>query len=152
MAALDKLLKSNELNFLLLSTVPATLTAFVSARWMLTRLAWWLGGGSRLTTSSIQSTMRDIDRLLNIDRDDDGGSGLAAITQGRLICLTHYLRHHAAGLPNSASGSAAWLGTRTLPHMRTLFFQDIRDLENAQLTGLQKRNVVERMYRTFRFL
>ncbi|KAJ2337405.1 Nuclear control of ATPase protein 2 [Coemansia sp. RSA 2681] len=154
MAALDKLLKSNELNFLLLSTVPATLTVFVSARWLVTRVAWWLSGGSRYTTTSIQLTMRSIDRLLNIDRGSDS-SQLLASTQGRLICLTHYLRHHAAGLPNSAS--AGWLGTsggwlRTLPHARTLFFQDIRDLESAQLTGTQKRHIVERMYRTFRFL
>ncbi|KAJ2747686.1 Nuclear control of ATPase protein 2 [Coemansia sp. BCRC 34301] len=160
MAALDKLLKSNELNFLLLSTVPATLTVVVAARWLATRVAWWLGGGSRYTTASIQSTMRDIDRLLNIDKGESAGSDssqlLAATTQGRLICLTHYLRHHAAGLPDSAS--AGWLGTtsggrlRTLPHARTLFFQDIRDLESAQLTGMQKRHVVERMYRSFRFL
>ncbi|KAJ2863713.1 Nuclear control of ATPase protein 2 [Coemansia aciculifera] len=160
MAALDKLLKSNELNFLLLSTVPATLSVYVAARWLFRRVAWWLGGSSRYTATSIQSTMRDIDRLLNIDEGecptgDKDRNQLLASTQGRLVCLTHYLRHHAAALPNSAS--AGWLGTsggwlRTLPHARSLFFQDIRDLESAQLTGLQKRHVVERMYRTFRFL
>ncbi|KAJ2036666.1 Nuclear control of ATPase protein 2 [Coemansia sp. RSA 2337] len=160
MAALDKLLKSNELNFLLLSTVPATLSVYVAARWLFTRVTWWLGGSSRYTATSIQSTMRDIDRLLNIDEgecpaDDNDCNRLLASTQGRLICLTHYLRHHAAALPNSAS--AGWLGTsggwlRTLPLTRSLFFQDIRDLESAQLTGFQKRHVIERMYRTFRFL
>ncbi|KAJ2337347.1 Nuclear control of ATPase protein 2 [Coemansia sp. RSA 2671] len=160
MAALDKLLKSNELNFLLLSTVPATLSAYVAARWFFTRMGWWLSGRGRYTATSIQSTMRDIDRLLNIDEGecsagDKDCNQLLASTQGRLICLTHYLRHHASALPNSAS--AGWLGTgggllRTLPHARSLFFQDIRDLESAQLSGLQKRHVVERMYRTFRFL
>ncbi|KAJ2811805.1 Nuclear control of ATPase protein 2, partial [Coemansia furcata] len=111
MAALDKLLKSNELNFLLLSTVPATLTVYVAARWLFTRVAWWLGGNSRYTATSIQSTMRDIDRLLNIDENqrpvgENGCNQLLASTHGRLICLTHYLRYHATALPNSAS--AGW--------------------------------------------
>ncbi|KAJ1997084.1 Nuclear control of ATPase protein 2, partial [Coemansia thaxteri] len=167
MAALDKLLKSNELNFLLLSTVPATLTIYAAIRWLYVRASWWIGGSSRHTTSSIQAIMRDIDRLLNIDTSEKSGaiaaeraivggdSMLMAAPLGRLICLTHYLRHHATSLSNSTS--AGWLGTSsgwvcTLPHARSLFLQDIRDLESAVLTSTQKRRVVERMYRTFRFI
>ncbi|KAJ2128186.1 Nuclear control of ATPase protein 2, partial [Coemansia sp. RSA 678] len=42
MAALDKLLKSNELNFLLLSTVPATLSIYAAAKWLSIRISWWI--------------------------------------------------------------------------------------------------------------
>ncbi|KAI8324164.1 NCA2-domain-containing protein [Martensiomyces pterosporus] len=166
MAALDKLLKSNELNFLLLSTVPATLSIYSAFRWISSTFSWWVNGSSRHTVTSIQMIMRDIDRLLNIDSDnaqrrDRDMSGLiqdlapSSATQGRLICYTHYLRYHAMSLPNSAS--AGTLRTNAgrlsvLPHAKTLFLQDVRDLESASLSSRQKRNVVERMYRTFRFL
>ncbi|KAJ2089812.1 hypothetical protein IW138_003106 [Coemansia sp. RSA 986] len=65
MAALDKLLKSNELNFLLLSTVPATLTIYAAANWISGSLSWLIGGKKRNTITSIQLVVRDIDRLLN---------------------------------------------------------------------------------------
>ncbi|KAJ1955078.1 Intraflagellar transport protein 88, partial [Dipsacomyces acuminosporus] len=67
MAALDKLLKSNELNFLLLSTVPASLTILSAFRWLSSAFSRWVNGSSRHATASIQLIMRDIDRLLNID-------------------------------------------------------------------------------------
>ncbi|KAJ2727212.1 Intraflagellar transport protein 88, partial [Coemansia sp. Cherry 401B] len=67
MAALDKLLKSNELNFLLLSTVPATLSIYAAAEWISKQMSWWISGSSRHTVASIQIIVRDIDRLLNTD-------------------------------------------------------------------------------------
>ncbi|KAJ1891115.1 Nuclear control of ATPase protein 2 [Kickxella alabastrina] len=158
MAALDKLLKSNELNFLLLSTVPATLSIYAAANWISAKLSWWVSGSSRYTVSSIQATMRDIDRLLNSEISEAKGHAdtrLPATTQGLLICHTHYLRHHAMLLPNSTSvgrlrTGAGWF--QTLPHTRSMFLQDIGDIERASFTSVQKRNVIDRMYRTFRFL
>ncbi|KAJ2345105.1 Nuclear control of ATPase protein 2 [Coemansia sp. RSA 2618] len=163
MAALDKLLKSNELNFLLLSTVPATLSIYAASTWLSARVSWWISGSSRHTVSSIQTIVRDIDRLLNSGAETgslDCPAGvdilqLPAISQGHLVCLTHYLRHHAQMLPNSASAGRLQTGagwSSTLPHTRTMFLQDIRDIESANLNIAQKQNVVQRMYRTFRFL
>ncbi|KAJ2802686.1 Nuclear control of ATPase protein 2 [Coemansia helicoidea] len=155
MAALDKLLKANELNFLLLSTVPATLTIFAAAKWLASRLSWWVSGSSRDMVSSIQAVVRDIDRLLNANAGAAGGGQLSAVAQGRLVCLTHYLRHHAARLRNPASAdtlrtAAGW--AHIPPRTRTLFLQDICDLENVELDIPQKLRVVDRMFRTFRFL
>ncbi|KAJ2550918.1 Nuclear control of ATPase protein 2 [Coemansia sp. RSA 1933] len=162
MAALDKLLKSNELNFLLLSTVPATLTVYAAVNWISGSLSWLMGGRKCNTITSIQLVVRDIDRLLN---NSSGGprsqpfSGVSeqtsAATHGRLICLTHYLRHHAKHIPNSATlgrmrTGAGWC--YVLPHSRALFIEDVRDIESVFLTTNQKRNVVDRMYRIFRFL
>ncbi|KAJ2793936.1 Intraflagellar transport protein 88, partial [Coemansia guatemalensis] len=65
MAALDKLLKSNELNFLLLSTVPATLSIYAAVGWLSSRFSWWVSGGKRNMIISLQLIVRDIDRLLN---------------------------------------------------------------------------------------
>ncbi|KAJ1724815.1 hypothetical protein LPJ53_000951 [Coemansia erecta] len=153
MAALDKLLKSNELNFLLLSTVPATLSLYAAGRWAFSKVSWWVGGGSRFTVSSIRVVVRDIDRLLNA-RDgrslEGDNSKTDAITQGQLICYTHYLRHHAQLLPNAGSSgriraAAGWV--YTLPHTRSMFLQDIRDIESASFTSAQKRNVLEQQDR-----
>ncbi|KAJ2787833.1 hypothetical protein GGI15_000402 [Coemansia interrupta] len=149
MAALDKLLKSNELNFLLLSTVPATLSLYAAGRWVFSKVSWWIGGGSRFTVSSIQVVVRDIDRLLNAQdgRSSEGEDSRAdAVTQGQLICYTHYLRHHAQILPNAGSSGRVRAATGwvyTLPHTRSMFLQDIRDIESASFTGTQKRNVLE---------
>ncbi|KAJ2162132.1 Nuclear control of ATPase protein 2 [Coemansia sp. RSA 552] len=157
MAALDKLLKSNELNFLLLSTVPATLSIYAAVSWLASRVSWWASGGSRHTMASIATVVRDIDRLLNTSSPpaSEAPSRLPAAAQGRLICLAHYLRHHAHSLPNAPSvgrlqTGAGWVCT--LPRMRTMFLQDIRDIECADLTTAQKQRVVSRMSRTFHFL
>ncbi|KAJ2857017.1 Intraflagellar transport protein 88 [Coemansia erecta] len=164
MAALDKLLKSNELNFLLLSTVPATLSIYAAGRWISSKFAWWISGSSRYTISSICVVMRDIDRLLNnssssASNDETSNSETTlyttSIAHGKLICFTHYLRHHAMSLPDSgATGKArvasGWVST--LPRTRSMFLQDVRDIESVALDSAQKRNVVDRMYRTFRFL
>ncbi|KAJ2786221.1 Nuclear control of ATPase protein 2 [Coemansia javaensis] len=152
MAALDKLLKSNELNFLLLSTVPATLSIYAAARWLSAWLSWWVSGGSRSMVASMQAIVRDIDRLLGAA---GAAAQLPAAAQGRLICLTHYLRHHAQRLPNAASaGTLQTPAGRvpTLPRTRELFLQDIRDLEGVATGVAQKQRIVDRMYRTFRFL
>ncbi|KAJ1725984.1 Nuclear control of ATPase protein 2 [Coemansia biformis] len=106
MAAPDKLLKANELNFLLLSTVPATLTIYTAAKWLSTRLSWWISSGSREMAASMQVIVRDIDRLLNAGAGAAKAAAgnaptgardgrLSAVAQGRLVCLTHYLRYHA---------------------------------------------------------
>ncbi|KAJ2084227.1 Nuclear control of ATPase protein 2 [Coemansia sp. RSA 988] len=160
MAALDKLLKSNELNFLLLSTVPATLSIYAAVDWLSSRFSWWISGGRRNMIISLQLIVRDIDRLLNQDIASDmpaenGILQLPAVAQGRLICLTHYLRHHAQELPDSASAGRlrtelGW--SQALPFTRTLFLQDIGDMESATLGVLQKRRVIARMYKTFHFL
>ncbi|KAJ2610144.1 Nuclear control of ATPase protein 2 [Coemansia sp. RSA 1804] len=161
MAALDKLLKSNELNFLLLSTVPATLSIYAGARWILRRLSWLAGGKERSTITSIQLVVRDIDRLLNNASNSTRKHPLQsmatqeAATHGRIICLTHYLRHHAQRLPNTAMPGSMRTGVGWcyfLPHTRALFMEDIRDIESVFLTNIQKRNVIDRMYRTFQFL
>ncbi|KAJ2398699.1 Intraflagellar transport protein 88 [Coemansia sp. RSA 2559] len=139
MAALDKLLKSNELNFLLLSTVPATLSIYAAATWISSSLSWLMGGRKRNTITSIQLVVRDIDRLLNNStaepqtRPSPGEAAQTAATHGRLVCLTHYLRHHAKHIPNNAAlgriqTGAGWC--RVLPHTRSLFLEDVRDIES----------------------
>ncbi|ORX67759.1 NCA2-domain-containing protein [Linderina pennispora] len=151
MAALDKLLKSNELNFLLLSTVPATLTLYSAASWVSSLLSRWISGASRHAVASIQVSMRDIDRLLNIDESKP----VPPAVQGQLICLTLDLRRQALALPNAAAPGVLRLGHNWLPappRARSMFLQDVRDLESARLSGRQKRQVIERMHRTFRFL
>ncbi|KAJ2845053.1 Nuclear control of ATPase protein 2 [Coemansia brasiliensis] len=157
MAALDKLLRSNELNFLLLSTVPATFSIYAAIKWLSARVSWWTSGNNRHTVASIRVIVRDIDRLLNTEckENEEHKTHLSSVSQGNLICLTNYLRYHTRGLPNLASPGRLSIGSgwiHTLPYTRNMFIQDIRDIEAAEFSVAQKQQVVQRMYRTFKFL
>jgi nuclear-control-of-ATPase protein 2 len=60
-------------------------------------------------------------------------------TQGILLCEVHLLRAYAHSLPPQNS-------------TRARFMEDIRDLENPNLTSEQKIQTVARMHRFWKFL
>lgn len=60
-------------------------------------------------------------------------------TQGILLCEVHLLRAYAHHLPSQNS-------------TRARFLEDLRDLENINLTTEQKIQTIARMYRFYKFL
>ncbi|KAI9028196.1 ATP synthase regulation protein NCA2-domain-containing protein [Phycomyces nitens] len=148
MSALDKLLKSNELNFAFLAVAPSMLLTWASFSWINNVYKSRTGQRVKKIGQPLRDTLRRVERLLNLGslsetRDDsklDSDDGLLSCeSQGTLLCEVHLLRSYAHGLPNRNS-------------MRELFMQDLRDLEDPKLTRTQKIQTVARMYRYWGFL
>ncbi|KAG1470962.1 hypothetical protein G6F56_002391 [Rhizopus delemar] len=152
MSALDKLLKSNELNFAFLAVAPSMLLTWASASWFKNAVQ---GKTKQRVTKAglpIRETLRRIERQLIIrtpqtelsewqqrtsseqDRVQEDCE-----TQGLLLCEIHLLRSYAVILP-------------TKNNTRARFLEDIRDLENPLLTNNQKIQTVARMCRFWNFL
>ncbi|KAL0093120.1 ATP synthase regulation protein NCA2-domain-containing protein [Phycomyces blakesleeanus] len=150
MSALDKLLKSNELNFAFLAVAPSMLLTWASFSWINNFYKSRTGQKVRKIGQPLRDTLRRVGRLLNLgslagERKEDGSQSdsndglLSCESQGTLLCEVHLLRSYAHGLPNRNS-------------MRELFMQDLRDLEDPNLTRSQKIQTIARMYRHWRFL
>ncbi|KAG0165135.1 Nuclear control of ATPase protein 2 [Apophysomyces sp. BC1034] len=139
MSALDKLLKSNELNFAFLAVAPSMLLTWASLAWL--RNIYQRRSGKRLKQVGrpIRAAMRRIDRLLNLAAYDEDDQLLNCQTQGSLLCEVHLLRSYTYYLPKRHA-------------MRELFIEDLRDLENPQLTQAQKLRTIARMNRFYSFM
>ncbi|KAJ1675885.1 Intraflagellar transport protein 88 [Spiromyces aspiralis] len=155
MAALDKLLKANELNFAFLAAFPAALVLYggwrLAARWVKC-----LGGagGRRRSRHAILDIMHEIDKLLNNASTVEEPKlreqrlCLSPIEQGHLLCLTRQLRYHSRSLPDGATalGLSTVIGLNSWP-IRGTFLRDVCDLENGRFMIEQRRRVLQRMYR-----
>ncbi|KAI9272510.1 ATP synthase regulation protein NCA2-domain-containing protein [Sporodiniella umbellata] len=152
MSALDKLLKSNELNFAFLAVAPSMLLTWASASWMKNVFRGRTKQRVTQVGLPIRETLRRIDRQLIVrtpqtelnewqTKAADQKDQLQADceTQGLLLCEIHLLRSYATALP-------------TKNNMRARFLEDIRDLENANLTNNQKTQTIARMCRFWTFL
>ncbi|TPX48167.1 hypothetical protein SeMB42_g03112 [Synchytrium endobioticum] len=139
MSALDKLLKSNELNFAFLAVVPSLLVTYGAAR-----LAYHAIGGQRSrgwthTRTSLIKNLRDIERTLNTSSSSDtrlssSAHKLNAAQQGLLLVHMTQLRKLARALPRRGN-------------LRTYFVEDVRDIENGELSVGQRLRIIDRMWR-----
>ncbi|GAA5802127.1 ATP synthase regulation protein NCA2-domain-containing protein [Helicostylum pulchrum] len=136
MTALDKLLKSNELNFAFLAVAPSMLITWGALSWL--KRIWQRRSGRNigLIGLPIRQTMRRIERLFNLSSDSNT---LDCESQGILLCEVHLLRSYSLHLSMRNS-------------IRELFIEDLRDLENPRLTVKQKLETIERMTRSWSFL
>ncbi|KAJ1973043.1 Nuclear control of ATPase protein 2 [Dimargaris xerosporica] len=164
MSSLDKLLKANELNFAFLAVAPAlVVTYFVGSQlralWVRSR-----GRSGRQSGVHIRLILRDVERLLNLHdagHESQRGEKIPFEIQGYVLCLTNRLRDWAQQLPNSSSTTAFAiplvdallpLSKPELPYLRRHFLQDVRDLEDAQLSCHQRIQTIRRMHQTYQFL
>ncbi|KAG1458269.1 hypothetical protein G6F55_005447 [Rhizopus delemar] len=153
MSALDKLLKSNELNFAFLAVAPSMLVTWASASWLKDILQGKSKQRMTKTGLPIHETLRRIERQLIIRTPQQPSSEWQqrtmisekdrlqadCETQGLLLCEIHLLRAYATTLP-------------TRKNTRARFLEDIRDLENPNLTNTQKIQTIARMCRFWNFL
>ncbi|CAO3642350.1 unnamed protein product [Mucor hiemalis] len=154
MSALDKLLKSNELNFAFLAVAPSMLLTWATASWFKNAVQGRSSQKMKKTGQPMRETLRRIERQLILNEpipkggdlgewkvlsDEDMEHQTECETQGILICEVHLLRAYANTLPLRNS-------------TRARFMEDIRDLENPKLTSEQKIQTIARMNRYWSFL
>ncbi|KAI8596023.1 ATP synthase regulation protein NCA2-domain-containing protein [Dissophora ornata] len=138
MAALDKLLKANELNFAFLAVGPSLLLLWaVSSQ---AKSVWQRMAGRNLGVISIQmkNSLRRVERLLNLAMRAKKGK-VPYRTQGLILCEVHLLRTFAARLTRNEG-------------LRDKVMEDLREIEESSLTVHQRLRTTKRMYRTYGFL
>ncbi|KAL1923533.1 uncharacterized protein VTP21DRAFT_8513 [Calcarisporiella thermophila] len=134
MAALDKLLRANELNFAFLAVGPSLLLLYFSGSQLMRIYRKRAGLALGKVRDPMRYTLRQIERLLIQSKP---GERLKFKDQGMLLCEVHLLRTLSAELPTEK---------------RTLFLEDLRDLEKMQLEVQQRLRTVERMWTFWPFL
>ncbi|PVV02915.1 hypothetical protein BB560_002615 [Smittium megazygosporum] len=175
LAALDKLLKSNELNFVFVSVAPAVFFLYLSSLASLNALKKY-SGDIKMLRADIEAklVMRNIDYLLNkqlipISNQDTTDFEQKIETEqnsnrlsnlGLLLCHSKKLRRAMFSVLNSrrngflglslfSSSVFVFGGSIDKESMDLMLISDISELENHNFSILQKRNVLERMYRTY---
>ncbi|KAK9694804.1 Nuclear control of ATPase protein 2, variant 2 [Basidiobolus ranarum] len=137
MSALDKLLRSNELNFCFIAVIPSLLIVYGIFRSI--RNSW--RGREGLTMSKthqqIRDILRDVERILN--NHTGPKSALDFQAQGLLLCELQLLRVYADRLPKKN-------------RLRLKFLSDLRELESTRFSVKQRLNTMNRVYRTYKFL
>ena len=133
MSALDKLLKSNELNFAFLAAIPSTaLLLFLCKKtWSVLfqgEPQWKLEG-----KAYIRKSLWEVERILNSKSDET----FSIQDEGLLLCQIHLLRKTSSMLRGEE---------------RERFREDLADLEKKEFTTEQKMKSIERMYRNYKFL
>ncbi|KAJ3161298.1 Nuclear control of ATPase protein 2 [Geranomyces michiganensis] len=161
--ALDKLLRSNELNFAFLAVTPSLLISWLIGK----KLAAVLSGGKEKTKAQayeyIRGSLRNIDRILNKCNTRNRASKLPYKAHGLLLCEVYLLRKYVPVITRKHS-------------YRQRFMEDLRELESgfkpeaswshadfssrdvdaesAEMTWTvsQRMETVRRMFRTYPFL
>ncbi|CAJ0768092.1 19668_t:CDS:2 [Entrophospora sp. SA101] len=138
MAALDKLLKSNELNFAFLAVGPSLFVVYLLCSWM-ERIWWnknnWVGK-LQGTNAQMRESLRQAERILVKNYNS---TKLTYTAHGLLLCHVHHLRIYSSYLPSKNS-------------LQTRFLNDLRDLDNPSFSVQQKILTCERMWRFWGFL
>ncbi|KAJ3051579.1 Nuclear control of ATPase protein 2 [Rhizophlyctis rosea] len=139
MSALDKLLRSNELNFAMLAVIPTLVVVAFLTRQLRSLLNETKGMRRRNTYDMIRNSLREIERVLN-RCDRSGHPPLPFKDRGLLLCELHLLRRCVPMLPQEKN-------------YRTMFVQDLRELEgrDSVYTIRQRLGVVRRIWRTYPF-
>ncbi|CAG8602525.1 10984_t:CDS:2 [Ambispora gerdemannii] len=168
MAALDKLLKSNELNFAFLAVGPSIFIVYKITSWTGARLIWghdsWTAKLKGVNLR-MRETLRQIESLLIRNCFSMSSSSLSTenirinlmatmttattiplnktaafyLSQGLLLCKCYLLRKYASYLP-------------TKNNLRKRFLADIRDLEDPLMHMEQKLLTCQRMWKSWIFL
>ncbi|KAI9106164.1 ATP synthase regulation protein NCA2-domain-containing protein [Phlyctochytrium arcticum] len=159
-AAMDKLLRSNELNFAFLAVVPSLMVT-----WLVTTKTRTLLRGSKdknreKTYRMIRGSLRNIDRLLN--QSNHLKSPIQVLphkAHGLLLCEVYLLRKCVKSIPHR-------------DNLRQSFVEDLRELEAgdggvendfqkhgttmadgaSEWTVAQRMETINRMWRTYPFL
>ncbi|KAF8914858.1 ATP synthase regulation protein NCA2-domain-containing protein [Mucidula mucida] len=135
---IDKLLKSQELTFAFVGVAPAfgivyLLGGYLGNLWSARSRGRYGGKYKRVNTWFI---MRRIERLLTMDSASHADA-ISPLTAGLLLVSIAQLRAYGeTHLPKRSK-------------LREGFLEDVEDLTNPELTGEQKRMVVERMWRSW---
>ncbi|KAL5040308.1 hypothetical protein BDV3_006582 [Batrachochytrium dendrobatidis] len=114
-SVLDKLLKSNELNFAFLAVMPTLLITYVGIGWLRHVLTPQPVASSNVV-QSMKRSLRNIERIFN-QMDLEQEPSEVSISFGLLLCETCTLHECAMALPRSMGGGSTLV-------------QDIGDLEN----------------------
>ncbi|CAJ0626372.1 2658_t:CDS:2 [Entrophospora sp. SA101] len=148
MAALDKLLKSNELNFAFLAVGPSLFVVYLLCSWM-ERIWWnknnWVGK-LQGTNAQMRESLRYDSQLAYMGKQAErilvknyNSTKLTYTAHGLLLCHVHHLRIYSSYLPSKNS-------------LQTRFLNDLRDLDNPSFSVQQKILTCERMWRFWGFL
>ncbi|KAI8583441.1 hypothetical protein K450DRAFT_223706 [Umbelopsis ramanniana AG] len=144
MAALDKLLKSNELNFAFLAVAPSMILLWAVGAWI--KGTWEKRTGVQVGKlgTPMRDSLREVERVLNqadTRNKDKSGNGLklSCEQQGLVLCEVHLLRSYARRLPQRNC-------------IREKFIEDLRELENPNYNLEQRFRTIQRMARTWGFL
>ncbi|RKP14783.1 ATP synthase regulation protein NCA2-domain-containing protein [Piptocephalis cylindrospora] len=132
MAALDQLLRSNELNFSVLALLPSLLGVWAVGTWVKGAWSRRRGMGAGQAREEACAVLRRVERLLNLRRPHPT---LPTTEQGRLLCDVYLVRQHLVALSH---------GKR--PKMRELL-QDLREVEDPNLTVRVRLGSLERIWR-----
>ncbi|CAG8515617.1 5825_t:CDS:2 [Acaulospora morrowiae] len=140
MAALDKLLKSNELNFAFLAVGPSIFIVYLLFNWIkaiLWRKERWT---NRLlgTNVKMRESLRQVERLL-VNHYRSPNTEIPFATHGLILCHVHYLRSYSSCLSSKNN-------------LRYRFLDDLRDLDTPNMSIRQKIWTCERMWRCWGFL
>ncbi|CAG8503639.1 13152_t:CDS:2 [Funneliformis caledonium] len=140
MAALDKLLKSNELNFAFLAVGPSLFVVYLFSTWV-KNILWskdtW---SSRIKGANVKmrESLLTVERLL-VQNYRSNSTNLPFATQGFVICHVHHLRTYAMYLPSRNN-------------VRQSVLDDLRELDDPRLTIRQKIWTCGRIWRCWDFL
>ncbi|KAJ3170581.1 Nuclear control of ATPase protein 2 [Geranomyces variabilis] len=161
--ALDKLLRSNELNFAFLAVTPSLLITWLIGK----KLGAVFSGGKEKTKAQvyeyIRGSLRNIDRILNKCNTRNRTSRLPYKAHGLLLCEVYLLRKYVPVITRKHSyrqrfvedlrelesgfrPEASWIHAETSSHDG--------DGETAETTWTvsQRMETVRRMFRTYPFL
>ncbi|TPX57764.1 hypothetical protein PhCBS80983_g03581 [Powellomyces hirtus] len=155
--ALDKLLRSNELNFAFLAVTPSLLVSWLLGKKMGSLFSSGKEKSKAKTYEYIRASIRNIDRILNqANRGPGQKSTLTYKAHGLLLCEVYLLRKCVPAVTRRES-------------YRQRFIEDLRELESGfhvdeakgsrrvdstgeSWTVAQRVATVQRMYRTYPFV
>eukprot|EP00123_Amoebidium_parasiticum_P015703 comp23107_c1_seq2/m.37180 comp23107_c1_seq2/g.37180 ORF comp23107_c1_seq2/g.37180 comp23107_c1_seq2/m.37180 type:complete len:278 (-) comp23107_c1_seq2:73-906(-) len=139
MAAVDRLLRSNQLNFQVLTALPVLAMSWLLGGRLVTVVTSRMGIYSYALLDRVRSNMRVLERLL-MQRDPEEDDRVRWVREGLIMMTLDNLRQWAMSLSSE--------------DMRK-FTEDVRDLETVPVGDSQQRlrlDIVLRMYRTHRYL
>ncbi|OLY81270.1 Nuclear control of ATPase protein 2 [Smittium mucronatum] len=176
LAALDKLLRSNELNFVFLAVAPAAVFMYLSGKFLVYLLDKFSGDDGSEAEQKISIIVRDIDIILNKMLEIPSNSVMYqetetseetesnpieksirqknVISQGLVLTYTSKLRILVSKGNIKTSSKLFWvltpwkfLGTSGDLINKNMILSDIRDIEDSRLSPMQRYNVLQRVYR-----
>eukprot|EP01127_Copromyxa_protea_P018201 TRINITY_DN5668_c0_g1_i2.p1 TRINITY_DN5668_c0_g1~~TRINITY_DN5668_c0_g1_i2.p1 ORF type:complete len:510 (-),score=83.37 TRINITY_DN5668_c0_g1_i2:64-1593(-) len=129
MLQLDKLLRTNELNFTVLALLPAISVAYSLYHFVVKERT------NKHAEEMIRNSLRQVHSLLN--KNNSGNNELGVVEYGRLIVSLNTVREFTQ-----------YLNRKVL----TWMVEDLQEIETERYSVRQRLATVDRMYRTYKFL
>ncbi|KAI9594472.1 ATP synthase regulation protein NCA2-domain-containing protein [Syncephalis fuscata] len=154
MAALDKLLRANELNFAFLTAAPVILITFGLSHWINQTWRRRQGFSAGIARQEARDWLRRTDRVLNrcYDPISLNGNGNEPVRQSRILTAKSLYQAHGLVLCNTYRLRALLPRLALNEQMQREFLMDLRELENTGMSTGQRLGTLHRMYRTYTFL